>query len=222
VLLIILLSAGPLAEKIPLAALAGILVIVSYHMSEWHSIRFLMKGPTSDKVVLITTFLLTVFIDLTVAVQVGIVLSAFLFMKNMAELTQVKTLTQDGDDEGGAESPRKLKVPPGVEIFSIRGAFFFAAVHKLMEVDRIMAKKPKALVIDMKEVLHMDASGLKVMQRICQECRSRDIRFILSGIHTQPFQVLENANQINEIGEENIKPSLNAVISSLEQESLKD
>jgi SulP family sulfate permease len=91
-----------------------------------------------------------------------------------------------------------------------------------MEVDRIMAKKPKALVIDMKEVLHMDASGLKVMQRICQECRSRDIRFILSGIHTQPFQVLENANQINEIGEENIKPSLNAVISSLEQESLKD
>lgn len=215
VLLLVLLTAAPLAERIPLAALTGILVMVSYHMSEWHSIRFLMKGPLSDKVVLLTTFLLTVFIDLTVAIQVGMVLSAFLFMKNMAELTKVKAFTAEGENGDAGDNLRKISIPAGVEVFSIRGAFFFAAVHKLMEVDRIIAKKPRALVLDMTDVLHMDASGLKVFQQISDECRSGGIRFIVAGVHAQPFLALDKADQIKRLGLENVKGSLAAALSDL-------
>ncbi len=183
VLLIILITAGPLAARIPLAALTGILVVVSYHMSEWHSFRFLLSGPGSDKIVLLTTFFLTVFVDLIVAVEVGMVMASFLFMKNMAELTQVKAISKELGNEEGTDSTRQLRIPPNVEIFSIRGAFFFAAVHKLMEVDRVIAKAPKALVLDMEEVLHIDASGLHVLEQIHKECLGRGIRFILSGLH---------------------------------------
>jgi SulP family sulfate permease len=213
VLLIILFTAGPLAAHIPLAALTGILVMVSYHMSEWHSIRFLMTGPASDKVVLATTFLLTVFVDLTVAVQVGMVLSAFLFIKSMAELTQVKALTSEVANGEGEDGPRKLSIPPGVEIFSIRGAFFFAAVHKLMEVDRILAKKPVVLILDMTDVLHVDASGLRVLAQIHNECKSRGIRFVLAGVHAQPHIIMDKANLMGTIGQENLKETLSAALA---------
>ena len=212
VLLLVLLIAGPMASAIPLAALAGVLVVVSYHMSEWHSFRFLMSGPGSDKIVLLATFLLTVFVDLVVAVEVGMVLSAFLFLKNMAELTQVKALTRELGNGEGDDKTREFTFPQGVEVFSIRGAFFFAAVHKLMEIDRIIAKAPKALVLDMEDVLHMDASGLHVLEQIHKDCRARGIRFIISGIHSQPYAILEKAHQIKVFGESNFKPDLKSAV----------
>lgn len=215
VLFVILLVAGPLASRIPLAALAGILVVVSYHMSEWRSFRFLMSGPGSDKIVLLTTFLLTVFIDLVVAVEIGMVLAAFLFMKNMAELTQVRALTNELANGEGKDLTRDLAVPPGIEVFSIHGAFFFAAVHKLMEVDRIITKKPKALVLDMEDVLHIDGSGLHVLKQIHKECTAAGIRFVLSGLHAQPYTVLERANKIKAIGAANLKPDLKTALSDL-------
>lgn len=215
VLLIILLTAGPLAAQIPLAALTGVLIVVSYHMSEWHSFRFLLSGPGSDKLVLLATFFLTVFVDLVVAVEVGMVLASFLFMKNMAELTQVKAISKELANGEGDEEDRKLRPPAGVEVFSIHGAFFFAAVHKLMEVDRIIAKAPKALIIDMENVLHIDASGLHVLEQIHKECRSRGIRFILSGIHSQPYLVLDRAKKIEVFGKRNIKPDIQKSLADL-------
>jgi len=209
VLLLILVTAGPLAAHVPMAALSGVLVMVSYHMSEWHSFRFLMTGPWGDRFVLLTTFLLTVFVDLSVAVQVGIVLAALLFMREMAELTEVKMLTQEiGRDKSGKERPRAEILPPQVEVFTIRGAFFFGVVHKLMEVNRIMAKKPRALILDMTDVIHMDASGLHVLEQIQRECHTREIRFLLAGIHAQPLNVLMDAHLIRAIGEVNLHGSL--------------
>lgn len=217
VLLMILITAGPLAAKIPLAALSGVLVMVSYHMSEWHSFKFLLSGPWSDRLVLLTTFLLTVFVDLTVAVQVGIVLAALLFMRHMAELTEVKTLTREiGNNESGKDAPRSGILPPDIEVFTIRGAFFFAVIHKLMEVDRIMAQKPRALILDMKDVIHMDASGLHMLRQIHRECRSRGIRFMIAGIHAQPLTVLDTANQIEDIGDQNLKESVASAVASIE------
>jgi SulP family sulfate permease len=215
-LLLVLLTAGPLADLIPLAALTGVLIVVSYHMSEWHSFRFLLSGPGSDKIVLLATFLLTVFVDLVVAVEVGMVLAAFLFMKNMAELTEVRAVSKEIDNEEGENGTRRLRVPHGVEIFSIHGAFFFAAVHKLMEVNRIMAKAPKVLILDMQEVTHIDASGLHVLEQIHKECRGREIRFVLSGIRAQPHRALHQAGKIRLFEEKNIKPSLRAALTDLQ------
>lgn len=217
VLFAILLAAGPLASGIPLAALAGILVVVSYHMSEWHSVRFIWSGPGADKIVLVATLLLTVFVDLVVAVEVGIVLAAFLFMKNMAELTQVKAFRKELGNNEGADHPR-ARVPDGVEVFSIHGAFFFAAVHKVMELFRIMHQAPRALILDMKDVLHMDASGLRMLEQISRECRSRKIRLIISGIHAQPYMILENSGQIPSFGQSNIQPSLAAAFADIESQ----
>lgn len=215
VLLLILMAAGPLAARIPLAALAGILVVVSYHMSEWHSFRLLLSGPASDKIVLLVTFFLTVFVDLVVAVEVGMVLSAFMFMKNMAELTEVKAVTKETVRGVGENTMRTAPVPANVEIFSIRGAFFFAAAHKLMEVNRILVKKPTALVLDMVDVLHIDASGLHVLERIRKDCQSRSVRFILAGIHAQPYTALDRAGKIEVFGENNIKSDLASALVDL-------
>lgn len=220
VLLLILLTAGPWAARIPLAALTGVLIVVSYHMSEWKSFRFLLSGPGSDKIVLLTTFFLTVFVDLVVAVEVGMVLAAFLFMKNMAELTQVKAITKELGNGEGQDTARQIRVPADVEIFSIRGAFFFAAVHKLMEVNRILAKAPRALILDMEDVLHIDASGLHVLERIRKECRVRGIRFILAGIHSQPYAVLEQAGKLEAFGEKNIKANLPSALKELQNKPL--
>jgi len=214
VLLLILLSAGPLAAKVPLAVLSGILVMVCYHMAEWRSFRFHMSGPASDRWVLLVTFLLTVFVDLTTAVEVGMVLAAFLFMKNMADLTQVKAVRQEMAD-GNGEHLRESSVPSDVAIFSIHGAFFFAAVHKLMEVERIIAQAPRALVIDMSDVVHMDSSGLHVLARIRKDCASRGIRLLLAGIRAQPLHVLEQADQIEVFGQENITENVKAALRTL-------
>jgi sulfate permease, SulP family len=191
-LVVILWIASPLAVHVPLAVLSGILMVVCYHMAEWRSFRFHLAGPMSDRLVLLTTFLLTVLVDLTVAVEVGMVLAAFLFMKNMAELTQVKAIQNEIDQEK-EDDIRETRIPRDVAIFSIHGAFFFAAVHKLLEVERTIAKTPRALILDMTGVLHMDSSGLHVLNRIRNECESRQIRLILVGVHSQPLGVLQKA-----------------------------
>lgn len=206
-LMSVLWIASPLAAKVPLAVLSGILVMVCYHMAEWRSFRFHLAGPISDRLVLLATFLLTVFVDLTVAVEVGMVMAAFLFMKNMAELTQVREIQKDIDQENG-EDVRDVAVPRDVAIFSIHGAFFFAAVHKLLEVERTIAKTPRALILDMTDVLHMDSSGLHVLMRIHKECEARRIRLILAGVHAQPLMVLEQAEQVTAFGLKNLCANL--------------
>ncbi len=218
VLLIILLCAGSLAEKIPLACLAGILVVVSYHMSEWRSFRSLLSGPRSDVAVLLTTFFLTIFVDLTVAVEVGMVLASFLFMKNMADITQVKAFARDTEESGNAEisDARAVpEIPAGVEIFSIQGSFFFGAADKLLQTVRFMETPPKILILDMQEVLHMDATGLYVLEKMHKDCGSRNIRLVITGMTQQPLSVLGKARKFDVFGEKNLKGSLSDFLEEI-------
>lgn len=214
VLLVILMVAGPLAERVPLAVLSGILVMVAYHMAEWRSFRFHMSGPMSDRLVLLTTFLLTVFVDLTVAVEVGLVLAAFLFMRTMAELTHVKEIAEDLSD-GKAEHLREVKIPADVQVFSIHGAFFFAAAHKILEVERNLTKAPRALILDLTAVLHMDSSGLHVLERIRKECVTRRIRLVIAGLHAQPLITLQDSDQFAQFEEKNLTPDLKSALHAL-------
>lgn len=204
VLFIILIVAGPLAAHIPLAALSGVLVVVAYHMSEWRSFRSIFAGPRSDIAVLMTTFLLTVLVDLTMAVGVGLVLASFLFMRKMADLTQVRTLTHERD--GGLLNG--LTVPKDVEVYAINGSFFFGAANKVMEVERSFFKKPRALVLEMKGVLHLDSSGIRVLEQIYHQCQNRGTRLVLVGIHAQPMMAMQMANKYEEFGEDNFKGDL--------------
>ncbi len=215
VLFIILLSAGPLAARVPLAALAGVLVVVCYHMSEWHSFKFILTGPLSDVAVLLTTFLLTVFVDLTTAVGVGMVLAAFLFMRNVSALSEVKQLTHERESERKAKTP----VPPGVEVYSINGSFFFGAVEKLMEVEQSLFKAPQALVLDMAGVFYMDSTGLKTVRDIRQRCQSRGTRLMLAGVQPQPLSVLHKAKKVDKIGKDNFKPTLEKALEQLAVDS---
>ncbi len=214
VLLLILVVAGKLAGKIPLACLAGILVIVSYHMSEWRSFRFILSAPRSDILVLLFTFFLTVFVDLTVAVEVGMVLSAFLFMKNMADLTQVRSISKELKENGNAldEESSTIKIPDGVELFSVHGSLFFGAANKLIEMIRLMSKKPNTVLLDLSDALHMDASGLHVLDQIHRECRVSGIRLIFVGTHAQPLMVMQQMNKVKEFGEENFKDNVETAL----------
>jgi SulP family sulfate permease len=211
-LFLILLAAGPLASHVPLASLAGVLVVVAYHMSEWRSFKAIFSGPRSDIAVLMTTFLLTVFVDLTMAVGVGLVLASFLFMRKMAELTQVKTLTHERD----AGLLTGLTVPKDVEVYAINGSFFFGAASKVMEVERSFFKKPKALVLEMTGVLHLDSSGLKVLDQIYSQCQKRGTRLVLVGIHAQPMMAMQMANKYEEFGEDNFKGDLKEAFQELQ------
>lgn len=212
VLLLILLMAGPLAARVPLAALAGVLVVVCYHMSEWHSFKFILSGTRSDVLVLITTFLLTVFVDLTVGVGVGLGLAALLFLRKMAELSEVKNLNRKKE----AKEIDTLSIPPDVEVYSINGSLFFGAAGKIMEVDRALFKTPKTLVLDMSAVFHMDTTGLKTIRDIRLQCQGRGTRLILAGVHSQPLALLEKAKKIQKIGKENFKPNLARALKELE------
>jgi SulP family sulfate permease len=213
VLLVILLVAGPLAALVPLAALAGVLVVVCYHMSEWRSFKFILSGTRSDILVLLTTFFLTVFVDLTAAVVVGLVLASFLFMRKMAELSQVKALTREKDTEWG----RGLEAPAGVEVYAINGSFFFGAAGKLLELDRAIFEAPRALVLDMSAVFHMDTTGLKTIRDIRRQCQERGTRLLLAGVHSQPLAVLQKAKKVDKIGKENFKPSLTKALKDLRE-----
>jgi len=211
VLFLILWTAGPLAAHIPLAALAGVLVVVCYHMSEWRSFKFILTGPVADIAVLLTTFFLTVFVDLTMAVGVGMVLAAFLFIRNVSAVSEVKALTRKGEGKGEG----RTALPPGVEVYSISGSFFFGAAEKLMAMEQALFKAPKALVLDMAGVFYMDATGLKTIRDIRERCESRGTRLMLAAVQPQPLAVLRKAKKIEKIGRENFKPTLGKALEEL-------
>jgi len=208
-LLLITLFFGRWAGLIPLATLAAILVVVSYHMSEWRTFRSELTAPKSDVVVLITTFALTVIIDLTVAIEVGMVLAAFLFMRRMAEVTNVSIVTReladtDGDDEGDPNAVRDRSVPTGVEVFEINGPFFFGAAEQFKDTINQVGKKPRVLIIRMRDVPAIDATGLHALQELARRCRREGTLLLLSDVHAQPMFALVRSDILPVIGEENL------------------
>jgi SulP family sulfate permease len=205
-LLLILLFFAKWAKLIPLACLAGILAVVSYHMSEWRSFVSLLKGPKSDVLVLLATFLLTVLIDLTAAIEIGMVLSAFLFMHRMSTMTQFRILETEVEQEriDRKESDPKLKIPSGVEVYEINGPFFFGVAHDFEETLRVISKKPKVQVLRLRHVPFMDATGLHALKQFYDRCQKREVKLVLSGVQPQPLRVLQESGFYDSIGSENV------------------
>ncbi|MDX2177856.1 MAG: sulfate permease [Candidatus Sumerlaeia bacterium] len=207
VLLLLLLLAAPLAKLIPLACLAGILVGVAWNMSELPHFLGLLRSPRSDVAVLLTTFLLTVLVDLSVAVEVGVVLASLLFIKRMAEVTNIGLITKSIADDPDERDPNSItirEVPPGVEVFEISGPFFFGAAEQFKETLEDLHVKPKALIIRMRKVSAIDATGMHVLQELNRRCGREGTRLVLSGVHMQPLNAMVQSGLYDEIGEENV------------------
>ena len=209
-LLVITLVAGRWAALIPMAALAAILVVVAYHMSEWRSFVDELRSPKSDVAVLLTTFLLTVFVDLTVAIEVGMVLAAFLFIRRMAEVTNVSVVTRELDDDStlddGADpnAVSRRVVPRDVEVYEINGPFFFGAAETFKETLNSVAAKPKVLIIRMRSVLALDSTGMQALKQVVRRARHEGTRVLLADVHMQPLMALNGSTVLAEIGEENL------------------
>jgi len=215
VLLAIMLLFGGWAELIPIPVLSGILLVVAYNMSEWRLFARLLKSPRSDILVLTATFVLTVLVDLTVALEVGVVLAALLFMRRMAAVSNAgfitKSISGGNADDPGAIASRE--VPPGVEIFEVYGPFFFGAASKFRDAISVIKSPPKALILRMREVTAMDATGLRALEDVAKKSKLDGTVLILSGVHAQPLVALERSGLLVEIGEENVFSDIDGAIN---------
>ncbi|HZD85054.1 MAG TPA: sulfate permease [Gemmatimonadaceae bacterium] len=221
-LLLITLFFGRWAALIPLATLAAILVVVSYHMSEWRTFRSELTAPKSDVAVLLTTFSLTVLVDLTVAIEVGMVLAAFLFMRRMAEVTNVSIVTRelaDGDDdeEDDPNSVGRREVPRDVEVFEINGPFFFGAAEQFKDTLGQIAKKPRVLIIRMRDVPAIDSTGLHALHELARSCKHDGTLLLLADVHAQPMFALVRSDMLVELGEENLFGNLDDALDRARQ-----
>ena len=212
-LLLITLLFGRWAALIPMATLAGILVVVSYHMSEWRTFRAEFRAPKSDLAVLLTTFLLTVLVDLTVAVEVGMVLAAFLFMRRMAEVTNVSAITREFREEWPeGDQLRRRELPPGVEVYEINGPFFFGAAEKFKETITQLRGRPRVLVILMRNVPAIDSTGLSALRDVVGRFRRTGARVLLAGVHAQPMSALRRSALADEIPETDLAGDLDEAL----------
>ncbi len=213
-LLLIMLFFGKWAALIPMATLAGILLVVAYNMSEWHLFVKLFKSPKSDITVLVTTFLLTVLVDLTVAIQAGVVLAAILFMRRMAEDTRVGYVTpmlEEEEEETGGNGKRVI--PAGVEVFEVGGPFFFGAADKFKHTLQLIQRKPKVLILRMDAVLSLDATGLKALEDVYEQTVRREgAQLVLVGIHAQPEKVMARSGFLDQIGLDNTADTIDEAI----------
>lgn len=191
-ILVFMLVLAPLMSYVPLAALAAVLVIVAWNMAEIESFRHLMSGPLGDRVVLLLTFVLTVMFDLTVAIEVGIVLAAFLFMHRMSEVVAMQSGVSLLDDEGEIEATpdQRTQLPPGVEAFQISGPLFFAVANRLDDVLNQFRQPPRVFILRLRLVPLIDASGVTALAQMLTRCRRMGTRVILSGLREQPREIL--------------------------------
>ncbi len=212
-LLAIILVAAPLAKFIPLATLSAVLVNVALHMGEWHNFARLSKWPHSDSLVFLSVFVLTVIIDLTVAVEIGMVLAAVLFIKRVSETTQIMAVDEATETEGSQHSLVGKHVPKGVLIYRMFGAFFFGAVDKLESVLQREKEEPEVLILRMRKVMAMDATGLNALEDLHERLHRRGKHLILSGPHTQPLVVMKRAGFIERVGFENVCANIDLALA---------
>lgn len=222
VLLLIFLFLMPYAQYIPMSCLAGVLVIVSYNMSGWRTLREMANNPKSDVVVLWLTFALTVVFDLTIAIEVGIILACFMFMKRMTETTHVSVLTDE--IEANAESDfevhneENLVIPEGVEVYEIDGPFFFGIANKFDDVMAAMSDKPKVRIIRMRRIPFIDSTGIHNLHNLISMSHKEDIKIILSGVNDDVRKMLER-NGFNElVGKRFICPNINIALEVASEE----
>ena len=230
VLLLIFLFLMPLAKYIPMACLAGVLVIVSYGMSGWRSFASIMKHPKSDVIVLWVTFLLTVIFDLTIAIEVGLICACLLFMRRMAETTDVKVISdeinpaeEDSDFQLG--NLEHLTIPKGVEVYEINGPYFFGAGNKFEEIMGTLShQRPKVRIIRMRKVPFVDSTGIHNLTNLCLMSKQDGIQVVLSGVNPRVQQTLHKARFDELVGTDNICSHINLALERANQlvEGLKN
>jgi sulfate permease, SulP family len=216
-LLVIIMVAAPLAKFVPLAALSAVLVNVALHMGEWHNFRRLRKWPICDSAVFLSAFALTVAVDLTVAVEIGMVLAAILFIKRSSETTQIMAVDESTETEGSHHSLVGKEVPHGVMIYRMMGAFFFGAVDKLESILKREKREPEVLILRMRKVVAMDATGLNALEDLYEKLHRKGKHLVLSAPHTNPMMVMEKAGFIDRLGRENVCPHIDAALARSRQ-----
>ncbi|MEI6732285.1 MAG: SulP family inorganic anion transporter, partial [archaeon] len=213
VLLFFMLLLAPYLGKIPLAVFASVLVMVAWNMSERDHFRNLFKAPKSDIVVLLLTFGLTVFVDLTVAVGIGLVMASFLFMKRMSEVTNIGVIRDEIEESGSASefvgqadpnSISRRDIPAGIEVYEINGPFFFGAADMLKDTLRELEKPPKVFILRMRRVPAIDATGMHALDEFLSSCKRQGTRLLLAGVHAQPIFALTKYGMIDKVGEDNM------------------
>ena len=216
VLLLILLFLMPLAQFIPMACLAGVMVVVSYNMSGWRTFKALLKNPKSDVTVLLITFFLTVIFDLTVAIGVGLLLACILFMRRVMETTEISVIKNEikVQDESGIHSyDEGLTIPKGVEVYEINGPYFFGVATQFEELMDEFRDKSKVRIIRMRKVPFIDSTGIHNLANLCEMSSKRKITVVLSGVNPKVHSALQKANFYNILGEKNICPDINVALA---------
>ena len=216
VLLLILLFLGPLTKHIPMACLAGVLVVVSYNMSEWRTFRSLLKNPKSDVTVLLITLFLTVIFNLTIAIEIGLLLAILLFLHRVMETTNISVLRNELDlDKGNDQKTtnEKLNIAPGVEVYEIDGPFFFGIANKFDEQMRNIGDRPLIRIIRMRKVPFIDSTGLHNFEIFFRSSQQEGIHIILSGVIPSVRATLHKAGLDKYIGEENIFDHINGAVA---------
>lgn len=219
VLLLILLFLMPLARFIPMACLAGVLVVVSYNMSGWRSFTALLKNPKSDVIVLLITFFLTVIFDLTVAIAVGLLLACLLFIKRIMETTEITAIKEEihVEDEAGIMHDESITIPSGVEVYEINGPYFFGVATQFEELMSDFRDKSKVRVIRMRKVPFIDSTGIHNLSNFCEMSFKNKIVVVLSGVNPQVHSALHKAGFYDLVGEKNICPNINVALSRAEE-----
>ena len=218
VLLLIFLFLMPLAQYIPMACLAGVLVIVSYNMCGWRSFLSILKNPKSDVIVLWVTFLLTIIFDLTIAIEVGLICACLLFMRRMAETTDVKVISQEIDPSQDSDfemgNLEHLTIPEGVEVYEINGPYFFGAGNRFEEImGALHHQRPKVRIIRMRKVPFVDSTGIHNLTNLCLMSQKEGIQVVLSGVNPKVAEVLGRVGFPEMLGKENICSHINLALA---------
>ncbi|MBW2185247.1 MAG: STAS domain-containing protein [Deltaproteobacteria bacterium] len=216
-LLMIMMVFGRWASLIPLATLAAVLLVVAYHMSEWRHFVRLFRSPRNDIFVMLTTFALTVFVDLTVAIEVGVVLSALLFMQRMGSATQVRHVSGQGvlsldEEQEDDRSISLYKIPQGVEVFEVHGPFFFGATNQFKDTLSIIEQPPKVLILRMRHIFTIDATAIRVLEDVFEKTHNDNTQLILSGIQDNVLIKLKRTHLYSELGEQQIVGDIDAAL----------
>ena len=220
VLAVIYLFLMPLVKYIPMACLAGILMVVAYNMSEWRSFRAILRNPKSDIIVLLVTFFLTVIFDLTIAIEVGVLIACLLCMKRMAETTNVSVLSDEIDPMADTDVMGNLEhliIPEGVKVYEINGPYFFGIGNKFEEMMGDMGGRAKVRIIRMRKVPFIDSTGVHNLSNMCRMCSQMGVKVVLSGVNPTVMKVLENAGMDDVVGKENICSHINIALKRAEE-----
>ncbi|MGH7508002.1 MAG: SulP family inorganic anion transporter [Gemmatimonadales bacterium] len=224
-LLVITLFFGRLAGLIPLATLAAIVLWVAYRMAEWRVFKSELSAPKSDAIVMVATFLLTALVDLTIGIGVGMVLASFLFMKRMAEVTNITLVSRELHDAGPSPDHSgaiyRRNIPAGVEVYEINGPFFFGAAEKFKDTLSEISRKPRVLIIRMRHVPAIDSTAMHALRDLVRRTRKDGTAVFFSDVHAQPLIALGRSKLLDEIGEANLFGNVDEALAAAEAHLLK-